>query len=148
MTTDRIRRVSKVAYAVSSVVFLVAILSVFPAVVQQLPHQLSASAALAVLLAAAALVVTYLLLAALGVLDQPVSLGRFVPDAWESVLASGVIVAIAWLPLVRIISTDTSSLRLAGPVVATFTIMLTLHRAYRVRSHRSPGTPAPESRVP
>ena len=149
MTANNTRSISMLAYVIGTAVFLLAAASFFPAVVSLVPVGVSTSVALFVLVATGALLAVYILLSAAGALDRRVTLGRLVPDAWQSILASTVMVAIAWVPLSQLVAPHSTALRLLAPVGVIVTVGLAAHRVFRLHSGRSAaGRAQPDPRVP
>jgi hypothetical protein len=149
MTANSTRSISKLAYVIGTAVFLLAAASFFPAVVHLVPASVSATAAVFVLVATGALLAVYILLSAGGALDRPVSLGRLVPDAWQSILVSTVMVGIAWGPLSQLVAPHSTALRLLAPVGVIVTVGLAAHRVFRLHGGRpTAGKAQPDPRAP
>lgn len=133
MNSTAIRRISTSAHGIGTIVFLVALASMLPSLLTHVPHPLAVGIALGLLFASAALVAVYLALLAAGALDQPVAIGRFVPDAWESILISVSMVGVAWIHLSEVVTPESRASWMVSVVIVVLAVGLLLHRVYHLR---------------
>jgi hypothetical protein len=136
MKSTAIRSISRAAHVIGTLVFLLALGSMVPALLALVPHSLVVTMALVLLIVAGALTALYLALFAQGALHQPVSVGRFVPEAWESILTSVLVAGVAWIHLSEVVNPGSRVLRLAPVVLIVLAVGLLLHRVYHLRVKR------------
>ena len=148
MNSQTTRSISKLAHSASTLIFALAFAFFFSAVRERVPRGLTVGIALFLAVGASVLLAAYVWLFALGVLDQPLPLGRFVADAWGSILASTVMVAVSWIPLSGVVDPTSNRLLFVVPVLMVVATGLTIHRVYCLRLRRSPGGTQPDPQIP
>jgi len=147
MTNGTTRSISAVAHALSTLVFLVALAFFFSAVLARVPRGITIGVVAFLLSATAMLLATYLVLSAAGVLDHAVPVGRFVGDAWQSILASIVMVGVAWVSLSRIVAPNDLQVLFLSPVLLVTATGLIVERRYRLSVRRPSGATRPEAHM-
>jgi hypothetical protein len=147
MTNGTTRSISAVAHALSTLVFLLALAFFFSAVSARVSRGITIGVVVFLLIAAGALLATYLVLSAAGALDGAVPLGRFVGDAWLSILASIVMVGVAWVPLSRIVAPNDLQTLFVSPVLLVTATGLMVERRYRLSVRRPLGATRPKAHL-